>query len=340
MLLIEEIDNYYLLSLAFSDARISDPEQTLKQLRSINNKAEVQLVKSDLIAGPEHLQFAARNALSSFKGPRRRSKSLAMELLLYISCERQIAKAIKILGVDSEDSRIALVALSDSKGAIQDLDRQARSVVGGNENEDLIEIGSKQKMARLQRSYGVAGTELEAARLEGEADSSVLKRLIVERSALLDIEDYRRLFSFSIPRIPCGEMTDTPATSPITSISTILSGLRSSTFRGTFEATASMISFEETRLRRFSRETLNVSSTPTFPARFTTAAPILGMSQGTTSSTGLTFRMYLNCQGRYFRTGRSFATTFTGSREVFATVSPLTSAKSVSGEASPSSLSR
>ena len=189
MLLIEEIDNYYLLSLAFSDARISDPEQTLKQLRSINNKAELQLVKSDLIAGPEHLQFAARNALSSFKGPRRRSKSLAMELLLYISCQRQIAKAIKILGVDSTDSRIALVALSDSKDAIQELDRQARSVVGGVEDDDLIEIGSRQKMARLQRSYGVTGTEMEAARLEGETDSSVLKRLIVERSALLDIED-------------------------------------------------------------------------------------------------------------------------------------------------------
>ena len=94
MLLIEEIDNYYLLSLAFSSARISDPEQTLKQLRSINNKAEVQLVKSDLIAGLEHLQFAARNALSSFKGPRRRSKSLAMELLLYISCQSQIEKGI------------------------------------------------------------------------------------------------------------------------------------------------------------------------------------------------------------------------------------------------------
>ena len=189
MLLIEEIDNYYLLSLAFSSARISDSEQTLKQLRSINNNAEVQLVKSDLIAGLEHLQFAARNALSSFKGPRRRSKSLAMELLLYISCQRQIAKAIKILGVDSTDSRIALVALSDSKDAIQELDRQARSVVGGVEDDDLIEIGSKQKMARLQRSCGVTGTEMEAARLEGETDSSVLKRLIVERSALLDIED-------------------------------------------------------------------------------------------------------------------------------------------------------
>src|SRR3989442_804445 len=91
-------------------------------------------------------------------------------------------------------------------------------------------------------------------------------------------------------------MTDTPATSPITSIKTILSGFRSSTFRGTFEATASMISFEDTRLRRFSSETLNVSSTPTCLARLTTAAPMLGMSHGTTSSTGFTLRMYLNCQ--------------------------------------------
>src|SRR5207245_10358054 len=131
MLLIEEIDNYYLLSLAFSSARISDPEQTLKQLRSINNKAEVQLVKSDLIAGPEHLPFAARNAFSSFKGPRRRSQSLAVELLLYISCQRQIAKAIKILRVDSATPRLALVASSDSTHAIQELDRQARSLASG-----------------------------------------------------------------------------------------------------------------------------------------------------------------------------------------------------------------
>src|SRR5437667_8910161 len=103
MLLIEEIDNHYLLSLGFSNARISDPEQTLKQLRSINNQTEVQLVKADLIGGPEHLQFAARNALYSFKGKRRRSKSLAMELLLYISCQRQIAKAIRFSGVDRSE---------------------------------------------------------------------------------------------------------------------------------------------------------------------------------------------------------------------------------------------
>lgn len=187
--MIEEIDGYSLLSLAFARANIRDPENTLKQLRSINNHTEVQLVKADLIAGPEHLQFAARNALYSFRGDRRRSKSLAMELLLYISCQRQIAKAIKFLGVDSKDSHVALIALSPSKDAIQELASRARSVLNGEPDDGRIEIGSEQKMARLRESYGVTVKEMEAARLEEETETSVLKRLIVERSAFLDIED-------------------------------------------------------------------------------------------------------------------------------------------------------
>jgi tRNA threonylcarbamoyladenosine modification (KEOPS) complex Cgi121 subunit len=189
MLLIKEINSHFLLSLGFSRASIADPEHILERLRSVNKQAEVQLVKADLIAGPEHLQFAARNAIYSFNGKRRRSKSLAMELLLYVSCQRQIAKAIKFLGVDSKDSRIALVALSDSEDAILELDRWARLIVSGEQDDNPIEIGTKQKMAQLQRSYGVTGREIEAARLEGETDSSILKRLIVERSALLDIRD-------------------------------------------------------------------------------------------------------------------------------------------------------
>lgn len=187
--MITEIDGHYLLTVGFAETNIRDPQHALEQLRSVDKRAEVQLVKADLIAGPEHIQFAARNALYSFKGKRRRSKSLAMELLLYISCQRQIAKAVKFLGVDSKDSRIALVALSDSKAAIQQLARQAESMIIGEEDDTQIQIGSKQKMTKLQDSYGVTRKEMKAARLEGETDSSVLKRLIVERSALLDLED-------------------------------------------------------------------------------------------------------------------------------------------------------
>jgi tRNA threonylcarbamoyladenosine modification (KEOPS) complex Cgi121 subunit len=187
--LIDEINGRYLLRSAFTNASIPDPERTLKLLRAINTQAEVQLLKADLVAGPEHLQFAARNALHSFKGKRPRSKSLAMELLLYISCQRQIARAIKFLGVDSDDSRVVLVALSESKKSLEELARQSELILGGQQDDDLVEIRSEQRVARLQRSYGVTSKEMEAARREGEIDSSVLKRLIVERSALLDIQD-------------------------------------------------------------------------------------------------------------------------------------------------------
>jgi len=189
MLLIDEIEDHHLLCLGFNKASILDPEHALKLLRAVNSQAEVQLLKADLVAGPEHLHFAARHAIYSFKGKRRRSKSLAMELLLYISCQRQIAKAIKFLGVDSKDSQIAIVALSESKAALEELARDAQSIVGGEPDEDLIEIQSKQRVAKLQQSYGITNRAMEAARFEGETDSSVLKQLIIERSALLDIQD-------------------------------------------------------------------------------------------------------------------------------------------------------
>jgi len=184
---MEEIDHHYLLSLGFNHAKVSDPEKVLRQLRSAN-KVQVQLLKAGLVGGPEHLRFAARNALHSFRSKSPRSKSLAMEYLLYLSCQRQISKAIGLLGVGPTDHKVVLVALSESREALEDLEKATRSLLG-DPDDGLVEIGSKRKLAEIQRSYGVSKREMEAARFEGETDEHVLKRLIVERSALLDLED-------------------------------------------------------------------------------------------------------------------------------------------------------
>jgi len=68
------------------------------------------------------------------------------------------------------------------------LERASGSLLG-EADVGLVQIGSSQKLAEIQRSYGVSKREIEAARFEGENDSEVLKRLIVERSALLDVQD-------------------------------------------------------------------------------------------------------------------------------------------------------
>src|SRR5712692_5235015 len=175
--MLEEIDHHYLLVLGFDRAIISDPERTLKQLRSAVQDADVQLLKADLIAGWEHLWFAGRNALNSYNGSGRKSKSLAVELLLYVSCQRQISKAIELSGVNKHDRRIALAALSESKEALEKLAGVARSKIDGDLNDDLIEIRSEKKASELRRVYGIASKESEASRFPGETESEVLKRL-------------------------------------------------------------------------------------------------------------------------------------------------------------------
>ena len=174
--------------MGFDGGRVSDPEETLRRLRSVP-EVEVQLLKADFVAGKEHLQFAARNALVSFYGKGRRSKSLAVEYLLYLSCQRQISKAIRLLGIRASERRVLLVALSGSNEALQKLEQAALSIIGGSIDEDLAEIGSELKLKKIQNAYGVTKREIEATRFPGESEDDVVKRLVIERSALLDLSD-------------------------------------------------------------------------------------------------------------------------------------------------------
>ena len=187
--MIEEVGGKHLLILGLVTPKLADPEGILRKLRSIDDRVQVQLFKPALVAGPEHLRFAARNALDSFRGKSPRSRSLAVELLIYASCQRQISRAIRLLGVEPGDSQVLVVALSDSREALERLAAETRLVIRGELNDGLVQIGSRNKFASLLRAYGVSKREIEAARFSEESDSDVLKRLIVERSALLRIRD-------------------------------------------------------------------------------------------------------------------------------------------------------
>ena len=167
---------------------MENPAAVLRELRSKSDQIEVQLFRADLVAGIEHLRLASRNAIRSFHGKKPRSRSLAMELLLFVSCQRQISKAIKLLGVEPTGTGFVLVALARSKDTVQELEEHSESMFGETD-QDLVEIGSKEKLASLQHSYNVSDREMEAARFENESSADVLKRLIIERSALLSIAD-------------------------------------------------------------------------------------------------------------------------------------------------------
>ena len=183
--MLERIDSRYLLILGFRAAKVNDPKASLAELRGSFPNAEVQLLRADRVAGSEHLAFAVRNALKAFSQKYKRSRTIAMEILLYASCQRQISKAIQTLGVTAQTGDIAMVAVSKSQGMLMELTGMADSILGGRVDSEVLEIESKTKLAELKRSFGIGERELEAARQPGETDNMVAKRLILERSALL-----------------------------------------------------------------------------------------------------------------------------------------------------------
>lgn len=183
----ERIDGEQPLVIGLAECQVRNPKATLRKLRSQFPSVQVQLVRADRIGGREHLNFAARNAVRAFRQKYNRSHSLAMELLLYVSCQRQISRAIETLGVTPRTRDMVLVALTRHGHVYDRLAKAAQEESGGVLKEDVVEIRSKRKVSELKKAYKIGEAEIEAARLPGEAEEEVLARLIIERSALLTL---------------------------------------------------------------------------------------------------------------------------------------------------------
>src|SRR5262249_40327514 len=159
----------------------------LQELRKFYPNTEIQLLRADRVAGPEHIIFAASAAIDAYRQHRERSHTLAVELLLYASCQRQISKAIQFLGLSSHTRNAVLVALTGEESPL-DLRKGVDEIVKARPDDSVIEISSEGKASKLMKAYDISRKSIDASRLPGESEDSVLKRLIIERSALLAVE--------------------------------------------------------------------------------------------------------------------------------------------------------
>src|SRR3989441_11572037 len=188
-MITEKIGSYFLFVQGFRGARLIDSERVLRDLRGSFGGVDLQLLRGDRVAGIEQIIFAARNAVDSFRGKARRAKHLSMEFLLFASGEHQIVEAIKLLGVDTSSMELALVGLSETRLDSNLLSGEAAKVLQGVPDDTVLEIGTLAKVRALRKAYNISDRELNSSRMPGEAENSVLKRLIIERSTLLVLEN-------------------------------------------------------------------------------------------------------------------------------------------------------
>lgn len=180
-----KLDGFICNALGFADVKIPNPDVALKELRRQLGDSEVQIMRADRVAGPEHLFFAAENAVRALRQGRGRSKSLAMETLLSTSGQRQISRAVQILGVTPQTKEIVVTIFSKQSLSEDKLISLAQSVLGGKRRDLVLEVSSRKKIRELSTTYGISSKELAAAQLPSETTTSLVKRLVVERSALL-----------------------------------------------------------------------------------------------------------------------------------------------------------
>jgi KEOPS complex subunit Cgi121 len=180
---IEEEARYVEIT-GFRNISVEKPDELLKTMRGgKQTNIAVQFFNANLIATWEHLYFAVLDALMAIRTGRNISKNLAVEIMLYASAQRQIKKAIELVGVKTVCSNIAVVVVGESPAVVESVVASISKHFGKEPEENVLEL-SPAKVQGLRRAFTITENELAVVTKQGNAERALVD-LVIERMALL-----------------------------------------------------------------------------------------------------------------------------------------------------------
>lgn len=181
---LEELNGYIAIA-GFNKVQIEDVNGFIGLVRDkVGSIAEVQFFNADLIAGWQHLYFAAVNALTVFRNHLNISNSVAVETLLYASAQRQIITAIEKLGVTPETSQVAVLALSENHKNAKNVLEVVSQLMDGKRDDSVLELTHK-KIERIKKLFEISDVALQAKLENKNGEKKALTDLVIEHVALL-----------------------------------------------------------------------------------------------------------------------------------------------------------
>ncbi|MEM2107677.1 MAG: KEOPS complex subunit Cgi121 [Candidatus Bathyarchaeia archaeon] len=180
---IEEAGKYVEIT-AFRNVEANKVEKLLKAVaRKEQQHVWIQFFNAELVATWQHLYFAVLNALVAIKNELNISKSIAMEVMLYASAQRQIRKAIELMGIKEGVENVATVIIGDKPDQIKTALSEVSEVIDAMPDEHALEISEK-KARRIREAFLISDEELKAVKGEDDGEQALVK-LVLERVALL-----------------------------------------------------------------------------------------------------------------------------------------------------------
>ena len=170
--------------VGFSNVKIQNITKFLEQFRKENKEAPIQFFDAKKVAGPQHIYFAALNAMNAYEKKINISNNLAVESLLYASAQRQITKAVKMLGIMQDTSEVAALIIAENSHEKKDGLCLVSKMIPGERNDSVLEL-TNQKIMSIKKLFGISDLEFEAKLKNQELEKEDLTDLIIERMALL-----------------------------------------------------------------------------------------------------------------------------------------------------------
>ena len=151
--------------------KVIDFIDLMGKVKSINKNCTVQLLNADGIAGYEHILHATVHAIKAFNRNENIAKDLGIEICVRASAQRQISKALDILGIKEREMRICVVTVGCNKNIMDKLelllDKRADEVLDSDENN-------------LKVIYDISNKELKTV--------GSIEKVMIEKTSLLILE--------------------------------------------------------------------------------------------------------------------------------------------------------
>lgn len=176
----------YVEITGFRNVKIDNTESFLKAIRKDQQRAAVQFFNAELVATWQHLYFAVLNALLAFRNKRNISKKVEVEVMLYASAQRQIRKAILLVGVKRESADVAAVIIGENRDVVNATLSSVSKHIHSEPDATVLEL-SPSKEQQIRSAFRISENELKAV-VNSVAVHQALVDLVCERMALLSTQ--------------------------------------------------------------------------------------------------------------------------------------------------------
>jgi len=181
---VEEFKKHVAIA-GFRDVQIRNVEELLHIIHKEKSpKVDIQFFDAAFVATWQHLYFSVLNALTALENKRNISNTLAMETLLYASAQRQIKSAMKLLGISSNSSKIALIIIGEDSKAVDSTLTKISKMLNAKRDDDVLELTDR-KVKTIREIFEISNREIKTVRKKTGLDKEALINLVIERMALL-----------------------------------------------------------------------------------------------------------------------------------------------------------